>query len=255
LIGVTYIRDRHSTITEFEDFLGCHQSGPSLRLPDLPTGFTAYRTIITHDILILIRKILHLQRLASQDVLLTESIQTNLEAQLIFVERECKAAGLISECCLVAIYIIVCLDNPIPWRSAYVPLRLGQKLLYQLKDSMDSDFWHDRRDLFLWLLLVGSSTCTGKCCLAVELSGLYRELILRVKEKLRSWDDVENLRDILCNATDNFVYSKKWAQDAPRHRIAGWHDLEQTLLSEKEQVGDEHAGQTRVIRSRTIKSS
>jgi hypothetical protein len=248
LTGITCIRDRHSTMREFENVLGCSQSGPSSRLPDLPTGFAACRTSITHDVLELIRKMLYLQQLASQDVLLTENIQTNLEARLIYEEQGCKAAGLPSECCHVALYMIVCLDHPVSWRNAHFPLRLAQRLLHQLKDSVESGIWLHRRDLFLWLLFVGASTSTGECCLAVELSGQYQELMNAVTDSLCSWEDMENLPKMLNDATENFVYASRWSQEESKHRIAGWHDLEKALRSDREQGRKEQAQSTRPTR-------
>jgi hypothetical protein len=200
-------------------------------LPTLTLGFELHEEVISEDVLFCIRTILKLQDLTASDSFdssLIEDLQTRIEGRLVFQEQSCKELGPIAECCRVAVYIVSYMSNPASWSSAFVPLRLAEKLLNQLDKTSTTVIWQFRRDLFLWLLLVGASTGRGENCFAKELAAAYQDFIERITDDVNGWTDLKNGPRALHNVMKRFLYTKDWV--AERHQIPRWTKLERAVF-------------------------
>jgi hypothetical protein len=157
-----------------------------------------------------------------------EELQARIEARLVIQEKDCKELGPVAESCRVAVYIVSYMSNSTSWKSAFVPLRLAEKLLNYLGRTVSTDTWRYRRDLFLWLLLVGASVGRGKNCFATELANGFQDLIARVTEDIRNWTDLRNGPKALQNLIKRFIYAEDWI--AQRHLLPSWNGLERAVF-------------------------
>jgi hypothetical protein len=197
----------------------------------VPLGFELHEEVISADVLLSIRIILELRDLTGSDTsdpTMIEDLQARVEARLVFHEKSCKQFGPIAECCRVAVYIVSYISSTTAWKSAFVPLRLAEKLLTYLEKTNEQNRWRYRRDLFLWLLLVGASVGKGQNCFAAELATRYQHFIEIIREDVTNWTDVKNGPRALHNVMKNFIYAEDWV--AKRHLLPGWSDLERTIF-------------------------
>jgi hypothetical protein len=207
------------------------QDIPVTALPSLPLGFILHEEVVCADVLLCIRTILRLQILTTShasDATTIENLQARIEARLVFEEQRCKDAGLIAECCRLAVYIVSYMSNSATWKSAFVPLRLAEKLLDYLEQSITADMWQYRRDLFLWLLLVGASVGRGQNCFATDLEARYEGFIDRTTRHVKDWNELKNGPKALNNVLRKFIYAEDWV--AQRHTIPNWTKLEHAVF-------------------------
>lgn len=216
---------------EGPSLLGVEQfSLPSL--PALPIGFTLHEDVISDDLVACIRKTLHLEKLIATDavdLITVEDVQTSIEARLVFEKQVRKEFGPISECCRVAVFIVSYMLNSAIWKSKFLPFRLAEKLLQYLEETSTTDIWRYRRDLFLWLLLIGASTAKGQNCFATDLTSRYQNFIERTIQDVESWTELRNGPKALGNVLKRFIYPQKWIEK--RHLIPGWMGLEKAVFS------------------------
>ncbi|KIW27576.1 uncharacterized protein PV07_07305 [Cladophialophora immunda] len=216
---------------DFRGLLGRSEEFPTASLPALPLGFVLHEQVISGDVLLCIRSLLYLQELVATGTTDREKItdlQTSIQSRLVFHEESCKKIGPIAECCRLAVYIVCYMTSIQTWTSAFVPLRLAEKLLAHLDKSLGTDLWRYRRDLFLWLLLVGMSVGKGRNCFATELATRYQEFIDKAIDDVQKWDELKDGPKVLHNVVERFVYAQEWV--AKRHLIPRWTDLEMSVF-------------------------
>ncbi|OAL33384.1 hypothetical protein AYO20_07395 [Fonsecaea nubica] len=211
--------------------LGQSEEFPTASLPTLPLGFVLHEDVISSDVLLCIRYVLYLQELVGIGTTNRETIedlQASIQSRLVFHEDSCKKMGQIAECCRWAVYIVCYMTSTPTWTSAFVPLRLAEKLLAHLDKSLGTDLWRYRRDLFLWLLLVGMSVGNGRNCFAVELASRYQDFTDKVIEDVQKWDELRDGAKALNNVVKRFIYAQDWV--AKRHLLPRWTDLEMSVF-------------------------
>ncbi|KIW70787.1 hypothetical protein, variant [Phialophora macrospora] len=233
LLGTALVCDQHRFLQpDFQFLLNRPQDFPTLNaLPTVPLGFELHEYVISADVLLSIRIILYLQNPPSpgtSDLTMIEDLQARVEARLVFHEKSCKEFGPIAECCRVAVYIVSYISSSTTWKSAFVPLRLAEKLLTYLEKTNRQERWRYRRDLFLWLLLVGASVGKGQNCFAAELASRYQQFIESIRGDVTNWTDLKNGPRALHNMMKSFIYADGWV--AKRHLIPSWSDLERTIF-------------------------
>ena len=190
-----------------------------------------HEEVISDDVLLCVRTILKLQGLArikGSDFTMIEELQARIEARLVFQEQCCQEFGPIAECCRIAVYIVSYMSNSATWKSAFVPLRLAEKLLAYLEKTSTTDVWRCRRDLFLWLLLVGVSAGRGQNCFAVDLATRYQDFIEDATQDVRNWADLRNGPKALHNTIKSFIYAEGWV--VKRRLIPYWNGLERAVF-------------------------
>ncbi|KIW89772.1 uncharacterized protein Z519_09929 [Cladophialophora bantiana CBS 173.52] len=228
LLGTALVCGQHHfQPPDFRGLLGRSEDFPISSLPALPLGFALHEEVISNDVLLCIRNVLYLQELATAgttDQNKMEDLQISIQSRLVFDEESCKKLGPLAECCRLAVYIVCYMTSTPTWRSAFVPLRLAERLLAYLDKSFATDLWRYRRDLFLWLLLVGMSVGRGRNCFAVELASRYQEFVDKVIEDVSNWDELKDGHKALHNVVRRFIYARDWV--AKRHQISRWTDLE-----------------------------
>ncbi|KAJ9603315.1 hypothetical protein H2200_012093 [Cladophialophora chaetospira] len=232
LLGSALVRDQHRfPRSDLQYLLHDHQELPIGALPTIPFGFALHEEVISDDVLLCIRTILKLQditRLNESDFTVIEELQARIEARLVFHEQCCKEVGPIAECCRVAVYIVSYMTNAATWKSSFVPLRLAEKLLSYLERISTRDLWRYRRDLFLWLLLVGASAGRGENCFGVDAATRYQDFIEATTQDVKNWKDVRNGPKTMQNTIKSFIYPEDWV--ARRHSIPSWTDLENAVV-------------------------
>ena len=204
---------------------------PVGELPTLPLGFALHQELISDDVLLCIRTILVTQDSVVQaryDTTTIEEVQAGIEARLVFQEQCCQDLGPIAECCRIAVYIVNYMSNSQTWKSTFVPLRLAEKLLNYLERTKKTDKWVYRRDLLLWLALVGASTGRGRNCFATALARRYQGFIEAMRADVKNWTDLWNGPKVLHNTMKSFIYANEWV--AERHIIPGWRGLERAVF-------------------------
>ncbi|OAP61400.1 hypothetical protein AYL99_03603 [Fonsecaea erecta] len=228
LLGTALVCNQHHfQQPDFRGLLGRSEEFPTGSLPALPLGFVLHEEVISGVVQLCIRNLLYLQELiaaGTADHQKIEGLQISIQSRLVFHEEGCKKVGLIAECCRLAVYIVCYMTNTPTWTSAFVPLRLAEKLLSHLDKSLGTELWRYRRDLFLWLLLVGMSVSKGRNCFATELASRYQEFIDKAIEDVQRWDEFKDGPKALHNVVKQFIYVQDWV--AKRHLISRWTDLE-----------------------------
>ncbi|OCT50478.1 hypothetical protein CLCR_06878 [Cladophialophora carrionii] len=226
--------------SDFQVLLNRPQDFPTIiALPPVPLGFELHEEVISPDVLLSVRIILYLQDHTSPSTsnpIMIEDLQARVEARLVFDEKASREFGPIAECCRVAVYIVSYISSSSTWKGAFVPLRLAEKLLASLEKTNEQDLWRYRRDLFLWLLLVGSSVGRGQNCFAAELATRYQQFIQNVKRDVRSWTDLKNGPGAIHSVMETFIYADDWV--AKRYLLPSWSDLEPTVFSCGSKQGD-----------------
>ncbi|KIX09446.1 uncharacterized protein Z518_00526 [Rhinocladiella mackenziei CBS 650.93] len=209
----------------------------------LPVGFTCHRQVISEDIISCICEIVHLQTLIAAETVdqtTVNDLQTSIESRLIFPESPQQEPGPIAECCRISVYIVCYMSSTSTWNSSFVPLRLAEKLLVMLDESSNGDLWVSRRDLLLWLLLVGVSVSRGQNCFAAALTSQYQRLLTRTAQEAKCWVDVQHSDILLQAVTEGFIYAQHWV--AERHTVPEWVQLEKVLAQGNSDEHREKAG-------------
>jgi hypothetical protein len=232
LLGSSIFCDEESfDSSAIQRLLDVPQDLPINNLPALPIGFTLHQEAISSDVLLCVQNILALQSpLTSTEPNLTttEEIQLRIESRLVFQEQSCKQFGVISECCRLAVYIVSYVSDSTTWKSAFVPLRLAEQLLHYLTETMATNSWQYRRDLFAWLLLVGASVGKGSNCLASNLDARYQDLIERATLDVSDWKELKNGPKAVNNVLRRFIYADGWI--SRRDTLPGWSGFEQAMF-------------------------
>ena len=197
---------------------------------DTPVGFALHRDAISDVVLCCVREVLYLQNLItleSGDSASINDLQASIEARLVFHETTCKILGPIAECCRLGVYMVCYMSHANTWNSSFVPLRLAEKLLALLDITLSSDWWIFRRDLLLWLLLVGASVSNDDACFAEALGSQYQDFIKRVSGEAKTWPDLHEGIAPVQTALGGFIYSQDWV--VRRQSIPHWAQLERAL--------------------------
>lgn len=199
---------------------------------NIPVGFVKHHKVISDEVLVCIGDIVHLQTFGAvetSDHATIFELQASIECSLVFHEQTCRDFGLVSECCRLAAFIVCYMSYKSTWNASFVPLRVSEKLLVYLNMTTHSDLWLSRRDLMLWLLLVGASACKAENCFAGALTSRYEELIKRITHEVKGWTDLQSGPGVLHTAMEGFVYAQLWV--SRRCSIGYWTELESTILS------------------------
>ncbi len=232
LLRNAVVSDQHRRpFPQIQYLLNGHQDLQIDALPALPLGFALHEELIADDVVQCIRIILKIKDHIGQDnsnFPTIEKIQASIEARLVFREQCGKDFGPIAECCRIAVYIVSYMTSLGTWQSTFVPFRLAEKLLSYLERTKLTEIWRYRRDLLLWLLLVGASAGGGRNCFAVSLATRYRDFLERVRQDVQSWNDLRNGPKVLHNTMKSFLYADDWV--ANRHWIPAWTELERAVF-------------------------
>lgn len=191
-----------------------------------------HEDVISDDLVACIRKTIHLEKLIATDtvdLITIEDLQTSIEARLVCDKQVRKEFGPISECCRVAVFIVSYMLNSAIWKSNFLPFRLAEKLLQYLEETSTTDIWRYRRDLLLWLLLIGASAARGQNCFATDLAGRYQSFTERTIQDVKNWTELRDGPKALGNVLKRFIYPQEWTEK--RHLIPRWMSLEKAVFS------------------------
>ena len=194
----------------------------------LPVGFLKHRGILSTELLECLEDILELQftvgsmRKSTFDRLHLSNMQASIESRLAFEKRACR--NHVAECCRIAALMTCFLSFTKTWANALVPCRLSDQLRKLLHSSMESPIWSRRRDLQIWLLLVGSSICITETAHVDDLQRKWRLLLdrFRLHSMVRIHEKPE--RSDLEGALSDFIYCESWMLQ--RNQVPGWSELE-----------------------------
>jgi hypothetical protein len=128
----------------------------------MPQGFLQHQEVLPDELLNCLEDIAELQaavlemRKSTIDRIALSNMQASIESRLAFEDSACKKMGVVAECCRVAALITCFLSFTDTWANALIPCRLSDILQTRLRTSIASPIWAGRRNLQIWIVLVGS---------------------------------------------------------------------------------------------------
>ena len=182
---------------------------------DLPKGFTKHQEALTDDLKGCIKDILSLQALyESKDpetcnFTLLDRWQASIESRLVFLQDSTAQAGVISECCRLAAYICCYSVYTEVWSNSFIPMKLAERLLMHLKKTLTQAVWHERRDIFLWLVFVCTSTIHAAETHYYAVRGEHEVFMRQLAASIEEWDNKHySVRSVL----GEYIYVGDWLQ-------------------------------------------
>ena len=197
---------------------------------DLPYGFGFHGDIIHHDLLSCIERIKGLQTAmaaGSLEPTKVDNIRASIVSRLISLQQTCQAFGPIAEGCRVAAYVVCDTCVVSSGKSSFVSWRLSESLTHILAETIGSEDWAYRRDLLLWLVLVGASCARTEKWPSSAPGSPYEDIMARLLLDASTWVNREEGSLILLGATQGYIYDQVWLNN--RHLIPHWADLERLL--------------------------
>jgi hypothetical protein len=188
-----------------------------------PPGISAHWDVIPDNLLACYEDIVDLDAAVAGRLYLNHSIddiQASIESRLANLANLCKDFNMAAECTRLAAYICCYTAYVEIWKNFLIPCRCSSLLLDALVSSFDDSIWVKRRDLQLWLILVGSCTARLDHGHLRELKSGYNTLIVRLVATVSTWPQAEIS---LQSALKDFIYTEAWFQ----HRKASreWSQL------------------------------
>ena len=204
-------------------------------LPLLPQGFARHRDILPSELVDCIEDIVELQDTTLKvvnslvDRLTISDMQACIESRLAFASQACRDLGPVVECCRIATVMTCFLSFMDVWANALIPCKLSDLLRRRLEDSMTNAVWFQRRDLQVWLLLVGSGVTFLNQGHVHDLSQTWAVLLARFRLHCLSLPQLDLDRSCIHRALNDFIYFKDVQQR--RLSVLGWSELDATLQS------------------------
>ncbi|KIV76954.1 hypothetical protein, variant [Exophiala sideris] len=196
----------------------------------LPYGFAFHQDIVHHDLLPCIERITALQAAVATGILESikaDNVRASIISSLISVQQACQASGPISEGCRVAAYIVCDASINGPGRSSFVGWRLSERLIQILAETSGGDVWACRRDVLLWLVLIGASASWAEGWPASVVSSAYEGIMAHLSRDASTWAQEEDGSLVLLSTVQGYIYDQDWLNN--RHLIPHWAELERTL--------------------------
>ncbi len=208
---------------------------------DLPFGFALHQEAIPHDVILCIQDIASIQTTIATEAVepvAVDNIRASIVSRLVLLQQPSQTLGPIAECCRLAAYIVCYVSYQAASKDYFIPVRLSEKLLLILDNTIPSDIWSCRRDLLLWLVFVGSSASRANLQSTCPIEPRYQDILERVLQWAKTWDDMQEGKLILETMKTGFVYADDWINQ--RYWIPYWADLER-LISERQSADEERA--------------
>ena len=158
-------------------------------------------------------------------------MQASIESRLEFAGKACRNLGPVAECCRIAVFITCFLAYTDTWANPLVPCKMSQILHTKLYDSTYSSAWLHRRDLQMWLLLVGSSVSLRNKGQVEDLDKKWTDLLTRFRVYYSETASREIDRSCLARVLEDFIYFEGCKQQ--RWNLRAWGELEALLSSEQ----------------------
>ncbi|CAO2649297.1 Nn.00g066820.m01.CDS01 [Neocucurbitaria sp. VM-36] len=206
------------------------------QMSKLPDGFAAHKDMLVDDLQDCIKWVISLQELyESKDpktcnFTLLDKWQASIESRLVFLTDACIRSGPISECCRLAAYICCYTIYTEVWRNSFIPLKQAERLLKHLSDTMNSSLWTLRRDIYLWLVFVCTSTIQRAEMYHQPIMDPYQAMMRQLSVSVKDWDSGERF---LNRALEHFIYVDDWLQRRFQNRE--WLAMEVGLRSTTQQ--------------------
>jgi hypothetical protein len=204
-------RFSHSTFPEIAPIVDM----VTISIKELPNGFLAHQDVLVDDLRDCIKCIVTLHALyESRDpgtctFTLLDQWQASIESRLVFLADSCLQFGIVSECCRLAAYICCYSIYTEVWKNSFIPEKQAGKLLRLLSETLHHPVWTSRRDLFLWLVFVCTSSFleVDACDQAMknQLEELMRSLSVSVNDWTKDGCSIDK-------ALDAFLYVDEWLQ-------------------------------------------
>ncbi|KAK4945571.1 hypothetical protein LTR10_015190 [Elasticomyces elasticus] len=196
----------------------------------LPYGFAFHVDMIHHDLLPCVQRVKGLQTAiatGSLEPIEADNVRASIISSLVSLQQACQAFGPISEGCRVAAYIVCDAAINGPGQSSFVGWRLSGSLIQLLAETSGSEIWAYRRDLLLWLVLIGASASWAEGWAASAVSSAYESIMARLLHDASTWAEEEEGSLVLLSAVQGYIYNQDWLNN--RHLIPHWTDLESLL--------------------------
>lgn len=190
-------------------------------LSSLPKGFLEHHDALSEEILYCIEDIVELQATiqnmtkSSVDRLQLSNMQASIESRLAFEAQACSDFNPIAGCCCIAALITCFLSFTQTWANPLIPCRLSKLLRERLKQSLHSLIWSKRRNLQIWLALVGSYASLLDNGQVDRLQESWNKLVIQVLG-LRSERSVEQwlCESDMKSAQEDFIYCNESMQSS-----------------------------------------
>ena len=208
---------------------------------DLPFGFALHQEAIHYDVILCIQDIASIQRIIATEAVepvAVDNIRALIASRLVLLQQPSQTLGPVAECCRLAACIVCYICYQAAWKDYFVSVRLSEKLLLVLDDTIPSDIWSCRPDLLLWLGFVGSSASRANLQSTCPTEPQYQDILERVLQWAETWDDRQEGKLILETMKAGFIYADNWINQ--RYMIPYWADLER-LISERQSPDEERA--------------
>ena len=161
---------------------------------------------------------------------LLDKWQASIESRLVFLTDACIQSGPISECCRLAAYICCYTIYTEVWRSSFIPLKQAERLLKHLSETMNNSVWTLRRDIYLWLVFVCTSTIQQAELYHQTIRDPYQALMRQLSVSVKDWDSGGRF---LNRALEGFIYVDDWLQRRFQNRE--WLAIEVGIRSASQQ--------------------
>jgi hypothetical protein len=156
----------------------------------LPAGIAAHWDVVPDDLLACYEDIVELDTTAAKGLRAHHAIddmQASIESRLETLGRLCKDFGVAAECSRLAAFICCYTSYVEVWKTFLIPCRCASLLSDALASSFDDPTWIKRRDLQLWLVLVGSCTAMLDQGHLEHLKSSYDILVRRIINTVSTW--------------------------------------------------------------------
>lgn len=184
----------------------------STQTTQTPPGVSAHWDVIPDNLLVCYQDIVNLEaavadkRRPSQSV---DDIQASIESRLADLVDLCEGSNMAAECARLAAHICCYTAYVEVWKNFLIPCPCALLLLDAPESSFDDKVWIKRRDLQLWLILVGSCTARLDYGHLKELKSGFDALVTRILTTVAAWPQAK-VR--LQSALEGFAYTQTWFQ-------------------------------------------
>lgn len=182
------------------------RTGRVTQAENLPPGIAAHWDVIPDDLLMCYEDIVVLEGYVATESRVfgeVDDMQACIESRLAFLASRCQDFGVVAEASRVAAVICCYTCYAETWNNFLIPCRCASRLLDLLAISITDSVWVERRDLQLWLILVGSCTAMLDQGHLDSLKSSYDILIKNLGTMVPFWPQA---RSDLRSAMTNYIY-------------------------------------------------